>query len=246
MSTDRFFQFYQTEAKVYHDRRYGGRYGRVFQSLHHEVLGELLKNIECESPILEIACGTGHTTELLVNRGFDVIACDLTPEMMARASTRIEQHSNQVVFVRTDAFHLPFPDDSVATLVSTRFLHLFPMAEQQLIVQEMERVLKPGGVVLVDFDNWTHRWIWALPFAIYNIVKYRRLAPYSIYNRIAPTTKMLSKSGLTDLEVRGIGGAQLLLPAIFSTSLALRWGRRHRFRTFRLLADHFMIRGLKG
>ena len=245
MKSQRFLKFYQSESEKYHGLRYGGLYGKLFKTLHHEALSGFLIQADNSEPILEIACGTGHTTGLLVKEGFDVIACDLTPGMMQRVSEQTGDQHEKVSFVRMDAFKLPFPDACVSTVVSTRFLHLFPADEQELIITEMYRVLKPGGVVLVDFDSWVHRWCWALPFALYNLLRYQRLAPYSIYNRIGRTITMASRVGFSDIKVDGIGGAQLLLPALISGSTALKVGRMHRRSVLRLIADQFMVCGKK-
>ncbi len=236
----RFGKFYEHEAGQYHARRYGTRYGNLFRRLHHHVLRELLRDVPPASNVLEVACGTGHTTELLAEQGYRLVACDLTPKMMTQAYERLKISGS---FVRADAFRLPFPEHAFDAVVSTRFLHLFPHAEQRALLMEMRRVLKPHGKLVVDFDNFVSRWLWALPFLIYNLIRYRRLAPDTNYNRIRQTERTLESVGFKDISSQGVGGTHLLLPALLSPDLAYRIGIWHRFKPLRLLAEQFVVCG---
>ncbi len=238
-------EFYTKESSVYHTRRYGGLYGKIFQHLHHNVLAECLKPFNKKDNILEIACGTGHTSALLVALGLKPISCDLTPAMMRQAREKTAGKPNQPDFVQADATRLPFPDNSFDALISTRFLHLFQSEKQREIIQEMHRVLKPGGSLIIDFDNWSSRWIMSIPYLFYNIIKYSRAAPFSIYNRINPTSKMIEEIGFNVNPAIGIGGTHLIALGIFSFPLAIKAGLMHRKLPLRILAEQFVINSIK-
>lgn len=239
-------EFYKNEAPVYHKTRYDTLYGKVFQALHHELLHELLeKHTKRGALVLEVACGTGHTTELLCKSDRRLIACDLTRPMMEQARARTAAAVHLPVFVEANAKRLPFPDNHFDAIVSTRFLHLFRHSEQREILEEMLRVLKPGGLLLVDFDNWLSRWLYAIPYLIYNLIRYGRHAPYSIYNRVNLTTHMLSELGASVDDVFGVGGTHLVLAATFSPNIAIALGRLHRNAPLRGLAEQFLICGHK-
>lgn len=244
-SSKRFKPFYENEAVVYHDTRYGGRYGRLFRQLHHELIEDALSTLPRQAKVLEVACGTGHVTCLLSNHDFQLFACDLTRPMMEQSRQRTQTSPSPPRFIETNAKHLPFANNSFDMVISTRFLHLFPLSEQRILLGEMLRVLKPSGKLVVDFDNWSARWLFALPYLLYNIIRYRRLAPYSIYNRISPTTTMLNRLGLDIQAIQGVGGTHLILPAFVSRNLAMRLGRAHHHAPLRTLAEQFMIVGTK-
>ncbi len=240
MSTE-FQSFYQDIAGRYEDTRYQTRYGRLHRILHYACLETLLQNISRDGQVLEVACGTGHTTRLLSGLGFRHIACDLTSEMMAAA----QHDDSHTSYLRADAFSLPVANDSCDIVVSTRFLHLFSMAQQREVLSEMMRVLKPGGILLVDFDNLYARWLYAIPHVLYNLLRYRRLAPYSVYNGAAATVKMLKEIGFEVDKMAGVGGWHLIAPAFFSEKLALKLGRLHSNAPLRWLAEQFVVQAHK-
>lgn len=240
--TGRFRKFYENEATAYHSSRYSTRYGALFEKLHHESVRDLLAKAPADGKVLEVACGTGHLTSLLADLGLQFISCDLTPEMMQQAQARVGTRSN---FILADAFHLPFPDETFDAVVSSRFLHLFSHVEQKRLLQEMLRVLRPGATLIVDFDNFSSRWLWAIPYLIYNLIRYHRLAPYAVYNRIGRTESLIQRLGVGSLSSIGVGGTHLVFPSLFSRNLALQLGRLHRHGFLRLLSEQFIVSGKK-
>lgn len=234
--------FYDRIAHDYHRSRYGTRYGRLFRALHQGALGELLTALPAGAFALEVACGTGHTTELLRDRRIEFIACDLTPNMLQELRERV---GIDLRLVRSDAMCLPFADASFDLVVSTRFMHLFEPVHQKRLLLEMHRVLRPGGRLIVNFDHFTSRWLLAVPHLAYNLIRYRRLAPDTHYNRIAQTERLLTDCGFTQIDSIGIGGYHLIVPALYSPALALRWGIRHQHSPWRWLAEQFVCTGLR-
>lgn len=233
--------FYDGVAESYHGLRYGGRYGRLFQALHHGVLRHVLGEEEC-GRVLEVACGTGHATALLRDMNLDFVSCDLTAAMLDRTRQRL---GRAIPLIRANARRMPFLEASFDTVISTRFLHLFDMGQQESVLSEMVRVLKPGGRLIVDFDNLASRWLLALPHLIYNLVFYRRLAPDTHYNRVAATEILLESMGIHIVNTYGVGGYLLVLPSLFSEDFAIRLGLAHRNLPLRLLAEQFVIVGRK-
>ena len=240
---EKFREFYARESTVYEVRRYETRYGKLFRRLHHAVLNQTLAGISPDAKCIEVACGTGHTTRLLCQHFTALTACDLTPEMMLKNQHSITTHN--VTWLQANAFSLPFPDNSFDVLVSTRFLHLFAWEDQQRLFREFNRVLVPGGRLLVDFDNIVARWIYAVPHVLYNLLRYRRLAPFSIYNLPGRTRSSIEDSGFGKLTVQGIGGWHLVLPALLSDRFAFTTGMLHRRPPLLYLAEQFLVTGTK-
>ena len=235
-------EFYTDIADRYHGSRYQTTYGRTFAALHHQALRSLLQGESWQGPVLEVACGTGHTTALLDEMGLNFYACDLTFAMMQQAQQRVGGKGR---FAEADALSLPYRDNTFEMVISTRFLHLFPLEKQLKVLQELTRVLKPAGTLVVDFDNFTSRWLLAIPYLIYNLLRYRRISSYSNYNRIPQVEKIFAALGCSHIRSVGVGGYHLIIPAAFSVRHAIRLGAVHYDPPYRFLAEQFIVRGQK-
>ena len=208
--------------------------------LHHHCITELISSIDNNVLILEVACGTGHITKLVSDMGRYIIACDLTPEMMEQAEKAVATNNN-VSFIRANAFALPFGSNKIDVIISTRFLHLFPFDMQKQILTEFYRVLRPGGELIVDFDNFYQRWFYAVPYLLYNLAKYRRIAPDTHYNRFGQVKKALGSLGFKLRRSQGVGGWHLMLLSVFFTKYAYNVGISQDRGFLFFLSEQFVI-----
>ena len=93
--------------------------------------------------VLELGVGTGLNLSLY--RGVEeVVGVDISEKMLEKAKRK--KVKVRAKLIRADAGKLPFPDESFDTVVSTFFLCVVPDKEQ--VIEEIRRVLKPGGVLL--------------------------------------------------------------------------------------------------
>ena len=93
---------------------------------------------------LDVCCGTGDITFALSARGAEVVALDFSVPMLRVAVARKEGIAS---FIRGDAQQLPFPDNTFD--VVTVGYGLRNLASWQRGLEEMRRVAKPGGRLLV-------------------------------------------------------------------------------------------------
>jgi len=100
--------------------------------------------------ILDVACGPGIVTAALAAEAREVVAFDITPEMLRRAERRCADAGlTNVTFKEGNATHLPFPDGIFDGVVTRLSVHHFQ--EPRRVVDEIARVLRPGGTfVLAD------------------------------------------------------------------------------------------------
>ena len=96
--------------------------------------------------ILDVCCGTGDITAMLVEKNPDVLVCglDFSAHMLDVARERTKGLPN-VMLVEGNAMQLPFDDDTFDSAVISFGLRNTPDYDQ--VVSEMVRVTRPGGCV---------------------------------------------------------------------------------------------------
>lgn len=100
--------------------------------------------------VLDVATGAGHTAFALAPYAAEVVALDITQEMLAVAQkTANERNLHNIRFLKGNAQNLPCADASFDVVTCRQAPHHFPNVRQS--VHEWARVLKAGGkLVLVD------------------------------------------------------------------------------------------------
>jgi ubiquinone/menaquinone biosynthesis C-methylase UbiE len=118
--------------------------------------------------VLDVATGTGVAAFMsakLVGPDGEVVATDISEKMVARAEAyAAAQGITNMRFERTDAEELPYPDASFDA--ATCVLGLMYPAEPQRAIDQMYRVLKPGGRAAVCVWGRRERCGWAEIFPI--------------------------------------------------------------------------------
>src|SRR5262249_22676809 len=95
-----------------------------------------------------VACGPGIVTCELAATAREVVAFDLTPEMLAKAQARCATHGlRNVAFKEGSATDLPFAEDYFDAVVSRLSLHHFQ--DPRRVLGEMRRVARPGGALII-------------------------------------------------------------------------------------------------
>lgn len=93
--------------------------------------------------ILDLAAGTGSSSAVLAAAGARVLAADLSEGMIEIG----RQRHPDIEFVQANALDLPFEDDMFDTVTISYGLRNIPDTARAL--EEMLRVTKPGGTVVV-------------------------------------------------------------------------------------------------
>lgn len=97
--------------------------------------------------VLEIGCGMGSSAAVMAREGLKVTALDLSPSAVTNTRRRFDQAGLRGTVVLGDGERLPLPDNSFDLVWSWGVIHHSAATEQ--IIQEILRVLKPGGEVKV-------------------------------------------------------------------------------------------------
>jgi len=123
---------------------------KVTSNAYKKLIGPLDSKL-----VLDVGCGTGRGLADFAGAASLVIGADASEDMLKLAASKIMGMSG-VGFVRSYAQCLPFPDSCFDVVTALNFLHLFSLGTQEEMVSEMKRVVRPGGVVVLEFDNALH------------------------------------------------------------------------------------------
>lgn len=101
--------------------------------------------------VLDLAAGTGTSSEPYADAGVDVVACDFSLGMLRVGKRR----RPDIDFIAGDATNLPFADNSFDAV--TISFGLRNVNEPKKALAEMVRVAKPGGrLVIAEFSTPTN------------------------------------------------------------------------------------------
>jgi len=114
------------------------------------------------SRVLEIGIGTGRIARPLASRGVRVSGVDISTRMMARLREQIEPSFAPVDLLLGDATRLPIATASLRAVLIVHVLHLVSSWERAL--EELRRVLAPGGVFLHDRTRYGENNPWQRTF----------------------------------------------------------------------------------
>jgi ubiquinone/menaquinone biosynthesis C-methylase UbiE len=123
-----------------------GRWSRALAPSFIEFAG-----IAAGEEILDVGCGTGSLTFELATHAelAGITAIDFAPAFVEAATRR---NTDQLKIQQADAMALPFADASFDRAMALLVLHFVPDAP--LAIREMQRVVRPGGVVAAVV--WDH------------------------------------------------------------------------------------------
>ena len=118
-----------------------------------KVFAEMLINKREKTTVLDLGCGNGRNAVYLAKMGHRVIALDCVPEQLsvARGNAEREGVAEHVEFVEAMLPYIPLNDSTVDAVLYIATLHHLPTVEERVnSLEEVARVLKSGGEMLVS------------------------------------------------------------------------------------------------
>ena len=104
---------------------------------------------ESDPLVLDAGCGTGRMSRYLADRSYQVTGIDLSPGMVAMA----RRDHPRLRFAVGSLAGLPYPDRRFAGVLLWYSIIHTPAEHQGRIFEEVARVLRPRGHVLVGFQS---------------------------------------------------------------------------------------------
>ena len=109
--------------------------------------------------VLDLACGTGSLTQVLAERGCEVIGVDISGEMLNEAREKCAQFGERVLLLCQDMCELDLfgtVDCAVCALDSLN--HLDGLESVRKAIERVFLFLEPGGVFIFDVNTvYKHR-----------------------------------------------------------------------------------------
>lgn len=146
-SYDRIAYFYDLE---YRQRRHDVRFYL-----------EMARRAGSKARILEVACGTGRVSQVLLEAGFNVTGLDISEAMLRMADQKLQKSSEEIQqrgrYVRGDMRDLDVTlgsqDFDLIFVAINSFLHLRSQADQLSCLQSIRKHVAPAGRFIIDVFN---------------------------------------------------------------------------------------------
>jgi 2-polyprenyl-3-methyl-5-hydroxy-6-metoxy-1,4-benzoquinol methylase len=106
--------------------------------------------------ILDLGCGGGRTTASLEELGYHVEAIDLSSDLVAEARKRVQRSRVQVMDARSLEFEAGSFDAVLFSFNGMDCVH--PARERQRVLHEIQRVLRPEGILYYSGHNAIGAW----------------------------------------------------------------------------------------
>ncbi len=114
--------------------------------------------------LLDLGCGEGrHSILAYLDAPIEVVGLDLSGEDLNTSQARFQEfvdpddHHRCLNFVRGSGLSLPFPDHTFDVVVCSEVLEHIP--DFEAVLDEIRRVLKPGGRIAVSVPRFFPEWV---------------------------------------------------------------------------------------
>jgi ubiquinone/menaquinone biosynthesis C-methylase UbiE len=147
-------------AQAYDRERFRGVVGRTFDALEKRALRKALGVVGKALPrprVLDVPCGTGRITELLLEQGLDVTGGDISPAMMEVAREKTARFGEHVSYRQLDLDRLDLPEGSFDLVTCIRLFHHLETGARGRILGELARVSRRFVLVNVSLSSAYHR-----------------------------------------------------------------------------------------
>ncbi len=134
---------------------------RCIEYLHDEKLGKIDIPYEDRCYILDLGCGTGYSSEVLIENGFKVVGVDILDDMISIA--RKKKKESDLVYLNlmlADINNLPFRNNTFNNAISISAYNfithgLTNQNEKELLInntaRDLHEILKKNGRLIIEF-----------------------------------------------------------------------------------------------
>lgn len=181
------------------EKRFWDRYARFYDAevlrfsgdAYREMYRSMGKVLTPEMEVLEIATGTGLIAANIAPFVHCVTATDFSEKMIAAAKKKTVP--DNVRFSVEDGTNLSFTSDSFDAVIISNALHIMP--DPSIVLANIRRVLKPGGLLLAPTFSHGHLRdaSWNISAAILKVIGFKTFSKWKPEEFV----RMLEENGFT-------------------------------------------------
>lgn len=169
-----------------------------FQNTIYERLATEARKRTDGTMALDIGCGAGNQSLCLVQEGFSVISADLSMEAVKVTRDYLGESGKAAWVVNTDAESLPLPGNSVDVCICGLLLHHFSNLDK--IAAEIQRVVRPGGIVVAIDANAHNPFAWLFLNVVHRLKPLPHLTPNQRALWAGEIKRAFGKLGFEDFQ----------------------------------------------
>ena len=168
-----------------------------------ELIETFLSKQKALGRTLEVGCGNGTYSKILILEAENLTATDFSDEMVAVAKERLKGVEN-VSVEKANCFNLSYPDSSFNTVFMANLLHI--IREPEKAVAEGKRVLKKNGrLIVISFTTEGMTFFNKLGMIYRYLKTYGKPSPTAQTLTVQKTRDMVKNCGFEIEEAKLIG-----------------------------------------
>jgi len=171
---------------------------RYWQRARHRIV---LDSVGVRAPVLDVGCGSSHIIADLPHAvGLDIRQNTL--RWLARRHSRL---------VRATGARLPFADASFDAVIHSQVIEHLP--DDPAILAECQRVLRPGGVLVLGTPDYARPLWWGLEWVHSRLMPGGHTRDHVTRFTRRSLTDRLARAGFEVLDCRYVGGCEMIFTA---------------------------------
>jgi ubiquinone/menaquinone biosynthesis C-methylase UbiE len=192
---------------------YWSRFADTFDEDQKYIVGEAIQQAVIRKlseerdlgEVVELGCGRGYFTKAIARNATQVLATDLSDEMVEAARTQLREFQN-IAVQKADCKDTAFPSGRFDTVVMVNVVHFIENPDRCL--QESYRILKAGGVLLLaDYTGYGMKWFEIMKMGMRFLKKWGMPPRYAQKGSLLPDElgSLVESAGFKVEEVQLIG-----------------------------------------
>jgi ubiquinone/menaquinone biosynthesis C-methylase UbiE len=192
---------------------YWSRFADTFDEDQKYIVGEAIQQAVIRrlseerdlGEVVELGCGRGYFTKAIARNATQVLATDLSDEMVEAARTQLREFQN-IAVQKADCEDTAFPSERFDTVVMVNVVHFIENPDRCL--QESYRILKAGGVLLLaDYTGYGMKWFEIMKMGMRFLKKWGMPPRYAQKGSLLPDElgSLVESAGFKVEEVQLIG-----------------------------------------